>query len=117
MYTYYVYIIECSDGSYYTGITNDINKRMDEHEDGLNTNCYTYNRRPIQLIFQEVFNDVIQAISFEKKLKGWSRAKKEALIEGDFDKLQILSECRNATHHKYNLTKNGFDCAQPDNKS
>jgi putative endonuclease len=52
--------------------------------------------------FYEVFNDVLQAIYFEKKLKKWTRVKKEALINGDYDMLQILAECRNATHHKYN---------------
>jgi putative endonuclease len=51
--------------------------------------------------FHQEFNDVLQAIYFEKKIKGWTRAKKEALISGDFDMLQILSECRNATHYKY----------------
>ena len=47
------------------------------------------------------FTDVIQAILFEKQIKGWSRAKKQALIDGDFDCLQILSECRNFTHSKF----------------
>ena len=64
-------------------------------------NAYTYQRRPIELKFQQEFNHVLQAISFEKKIKGWTRAKKIALIEGDFNKLQVLAECRNATHHKY----------------
>ncbi|CAH8281401.1 conserved hypothetical protein [Mariniflexile fucanivorans] len=51
--------------------------------------------------FRQEFNDVLQAIYFEKKIKGWAKAKKLALINGDFDMLQILSECRNATHYKY----------------
>ncbi len=55
--------------------------------------------------FHQEFNDVLQAIYFEKKLKGWTRAKKKALIDGDFDRLQILSECRNATHYKYGPEK------------
>ena len=98
---YYVYILKCSDGSYYTGITNDIEKRFNEHNYGKNKNCYTYKRRPLEIVFQETFNDVLQAIYFEKKIKKWTRSKKDALIHGDFDMLQILSECRNATHHKY----------------
>lgn len=53
------------------------------------------------LEFHQEFNDVLQAIYFEKKIKGWTRLKKQALIKGDFDMLQILSECRNATHYKY----------------
>lgn len=55
------------------------------------------------MAFYQDFTDPNQAIEFEKKLKKWSRLKKQALIDGNFDKLQDLSECRNATHHKYNL--------------
>lgn len=53
------------------------------------------------LKFQQEFNDVLQAIYFEKKIKGWTRAKKLALINGNFNMLRILSECRNATHFNY----------------
>ena len=56
----------------------------------------------MSLEFYQEFNDVLQAIYFEKKIKGWTRAKKQALIKGDFDMLQMLSECRNSTHYKYN---------------
>lgn len=60
--------------------------------------------------FHQEFNDVLQAIYFEKKLKGWTRAKKKALIDRDGDMLKILSECRNATHFKYNPNnENDFD--------
>lgn len=62
---------------------------------------YTYSRRPVKLVYFETFNDVLQAIWFEKKIKGWNREKKKALIQGDYDRIQILSECRNATHWKY----------------
>lgn len=101
MFYYFVYILKCSDNSYYTGITNDINKRFLEHKSGKHPDCYTFNKRPLELVFQETFNDVLQAIYFEKKIKKWTRAKKEALINGDFDMLKILAECRNATHYKY----------------
>ncbi|WP_347374373.1 GIY-YIG nuclease family protein [Aequorivita sp. Q41] len=101
-YCYYVYILKCSDNSFYTGITNDLSTRFDQHKKGLNKNCYTYKRRPLVLKFHQEFNDVLQAIYFEKKLKGWTKAKKQALIDGDGKMLQILSECRNATHYTYN---------------
>ena len=101
MYFYYVYILKCSDNSYYTGITNDLDKRINEHEFGKNRDCYTYKRRPVNVKFHKTFNDVLQAIYFEKKIKKWTRAKKKALISGNFDMLQILAECRNATHYKY----------------
>lgn len=102
MYLYYVYILKCSDNSCYTGITNNIEKRFEEHKLGYNKDSYTYKRRPLKLEFYQEFNDVLQAIYFEKNIKGWTRAKKKALINGDFNMLQILSECRNASHYKYN---------------
>jgi len=102
MFFYYVYILKCSDDSYYTGITNNIERRINEHQFGKLLDCYTYNRRPVFVKFHQEFNDVLQAIYFEKKIKGWTRAKKEALINNDFEMLQILSECRNATHYDYN---------------
>lgn len=101
MHFYYVYILKCSDNSYYTGITNNLDKRFKEHVFGKYRDCYTFKRRPLEIKFQESFNDVLQAIYFEKKIKKWSRAKKEALINDDYNRLKILSECRNATHYKY----------------
>ena len=102
MKTYFVYILKCADGLIYTGFTNDVARRIEEHQEGLNKNCFTYKRRPLELIFHQEFNDVNQAIYFEKKIKNWSGKKKLALANGDFDLLQILAECRNATHSKYN---------------
>jgi len=101
MKTYYVYILKCSDGFLYTGITNNVERRFEEHQKGLNRNCFTFKRKPLELIFNQVFNDVEQAIYFEKKIKKWSKGKKIALANGNYDMLEILSECRNATHHKY----------------
>ena len=102
MKTYFVYILKCSDGLTYTGITNNISRRFDEHQKGLNKNCFTFKRRPLELIFHQEFNDVNQAIYFEKKIKKWSAKKKLALAIENFDMLEILAECRNATHSKYN---------------
>ncbi|WP_031445292.1 MULTISPECIES: GIY-YIG nuclease family protein [Arenibacter] len=101
MKLYYVYILLCSDGLTYTGITNDLARRLQEHQMGLNRTCFTFKRRPLKLIFEQEFNDVIQAIYFEKKLKKWSSKKKLALAKGQFNLLQILAECRNATHSDY----------------
>jgi putative endonuclease len=80
MKKYYVYILKCSDKSYYTGITNNIERRLDEHNEGINDNAYTHDRRPVELVFTMEFNDVNEAIAFEKQVKGWSRKKKEAII-------------------------------------
>ncbi len=91
----YVYILKCSDNSYYTGVTNDLDKRIVEHNYGINKDCYTYTRRPLNLVFYEIFQNPTQAILWEKKIKGWSRAKKEALISSEFEKLTDLSKCKN----------------------
>ncbi len=91
MKQYFVYILLCNDSSYYTGITNDLERRFNEHQRGENLKCYTYKRRPLKLVFYERFNDVNQAIAFEKQVKGWRRSKKEALINGDWDFLPGLA--------------------------
>lgn len=94
MKIYYVYIVKCSDNSYYTGFTNDLERRINEHNDGLNSDSYTYNRRPVELVFYCEFNDVNQAIDFEKQIKGWSRKKKEAIINDNWKLLPELSKNR-----------------------
>ena len=94
MKTYYVYILKCSDNSYYTGVTNNIERRLFEHNSGFNVGCYTYNRRPLELVFVTEFNDINQAIAFEKQVKGWSRKKKEAIINNRWEDLPELSKNR-----------------------
>jgi len=89
--SYFIYILKCSDNSYYTGVTNDIEKRIYEHQNGLIDGCYTHTRRPVELSLVEEFSDINEAILREKQIKGWSRKKKEALIENDFDKLKTFS--------------------------
>ena len=91
MKSYFVYILECSDQSYYTGVMNELEGRIAEHQNGLNLKCYTYKRRPLELKFIEKFNDINQAIVREKQIKGWNRKKKEALMAHDFDRLVELS--------------------------
>ncbi|HDO22209.1 MAG TPA: GIY-YIG nuclease family protein [Nitrospirae bacterium] len=77
-------------GSYYTGVTNDIERRFYEHQEGLIEGCYTHDKRPLKLIHVEEFTDIIEAISREKQIKGWSRRKKEAIIAGDYEELVKL---------------------------
>lgn len=69
MYSYFVYILKCSDDSYYTGIANNLGTRFTEHQLGSKKDSYTYKRRPLSLEFHQEFNDVLQAIYFEKKIK------------------------------------------------
>ena len=87
----FVYILKCSDNSYYTGVTNNVERRVIEHQEGIDNKSYTYNRRPIELVFYQSYTDASNAIMFEKKLKGWSRAKKEALINNNLHLLPELS--------------------------
>ena len=91
MKQYFVYILLCSDNSYYTGVTNDLERRLYEHENGMDPGSYTCKRRPLKMVFCENFNDINQAIAFEKQVKGWSRKKKEAIIAGNWESLPGLS--------------------------
>jgi len=93
MKDYFVYILKCSDDSYYTGVTNNLEKRINEHQSGI-IKGYTSNRLPIRLVFSERFTDINQAIRFEKQIKGWNRKKKEALISRNFDLLVELSNMK-----------------------
>ena len=94
-HTYIVYIVACKDWSYYIGITNDLEKRLWEHNTGQDKNSYTYSRRPVELKYFETFADVNQAIAREKQLKGWSRKKKQALIAENFNRLKELAKSKN----------------------
>ena len=95
MNQYFVYILECADLSYYVWVTNNLDIRLNEHNFSENPYSYTFSRRPVKLVFSESFSDIYQAITFEKQLKWWSRKKKEALIEGQFDLLKMLSASKN----------------------
>jgi predicted GIY-YIG superfamily endonuclease len=93
MKQYFVYIVECSDGLFYVGSTDDVEIRVTKH----NTEHYggfTSRRRPVKLVFSQEFSSPIEAVTAERQLKGWSRAKKKALIEGRFDLLVELSKSR-----------------------
>lgn len=94
MKQYYVYILKCRDTKYYTGVTNNMERRLLEHETGFDKRCFTYSRRPVTLVFYERYTDIMQAIAREKQIKGWTRAKKEALITSDWEKLKLLAKGR-----------------------
>ncbi|MDD7886672.1 GIY-YIG nuclease family protein [Flavivirga sp. 57AJ16] len=98
-----VYILKCSEGLIYTGVTNNLSRRFEKYQNGLNKNGFTFKRRPLKLVFHQEFNDINQAISFEKKIKNWRAKEKLALANKNFNMLQILAACRKASHSKYNL--------------
>ncbi|MEO6610957.1 MAG: GIY-YIG nuclease family protein [Chitinophagaceae bacterium] len=93
-HNYYVYIVQCKDGLYYTGITNNLERRVWEHNTGYNESCFTFKRRPVELKYYEHFYDVNNAIAWEKQVKGWSRKKKEALFNNDWDTIIKISNSK-----------------------
>ncbi|HEX3164501.1 MAG TPA: GIY-YIG nuclease family protein [Pseudolabrys sp.] len=91
----YVYMLRCADGSYYIGSAtgSDLNQRISEHQSGIRPG-YTQLRRPVELVWSEYFDRITDAIAMERRLKGWSRAKKRALIDGDWKSVSRLSKRR-----------------------
>ena len=83
--TYAIYILKCSDATYYTGLTKDLDARVLEHKIGSRSEAYTFSRRPVKLVWSEVVDSYPEAFQWEHRIKGWSRAKKEALIRGDIE--------------------------------
>lgn len=87
----HVYILRCSDGSFYVGSTRaSLEQRVAQHNDGT-YDGYTAARRPVELVFHQHFDRITDAIAAERQIKGWGRAKKQALIDGDMALLQSLS--------------------------
>ena len=87
-----IYMLRCADGSYYVGSTRRVlETRLSEHEQGASDTGYTRCRRPVTLVFSEVYDRIDDAIRRERQIKGWSRRKKEALIRGDYEALPDLA--------------------------
>ena len=89
-------MLKCANGKYYVGSTNNLRLRLDEHENGVGAQ-FTKAHKPFELVYLEEFDRIDDAFNREQQLKGWSRAKKEALIGGDMNRLHGLSECKNDT--------------------
>ena len=92
-----MYILECSNGQYYVGSTNDLKDRIAEHQRGEGAN-FTTKHLPVKLVYFEEFKRVDLAFKREKQVQGWSRKKKDALIYGAQETLHDLAECQNDTH-------------------
>lgn len=95
----FMYILLCDDGSYYTGSTTNIELRMAQHWSG---ECANHTRKhpPVKLLYFEEFNRIDEAFNREKQIQGWSRKKKEALINGMTVELRKAAECLNESIHK-----------------
>jgi len=88
---FYAYILRCSDGLYYCGSTDDLDQRVAQHQSGRDPHCYTFKRRPVALVWSDRFSTRIEAKEAEQRIKGWGKRKKEALIRGDWEEVQLLS--------------------------
>ncbi len=90
---YYVYILRCADDSFYVGSAQDLDARVKAHNDGRGAS-YTFKHRPVGLVYSEAFPSEDMAVTRERQLKRWTRAKKKALIAGDLERLKRLSKRR-----------------------
>lgn len=94
-----MYILECADGSFYTGSTKNLEQRLRQHQNGQGAN-HTKKRLPVTLVYAEYYGRVSDAFYREKQVQGWSRAKKIALMDSDWQRLHVLAECQNESHFK-----------------
>ena len=97
---YAIYILQCADGTYYTGMTKELDARVQEHQTGAHPDAYTFSRRPVQLVWSEVVESYQEAFRWEHQIKGWSRAKKEALIRGDIDGIHVIVKAERKRREK-----------------
>ena len=90
---FWAYLLRCADGSYYAGHTDDLDKRIGEHAAGA-CGGYTATRLPVELVWSQECSTRIEALDFERQIKGWRRAKKEALIRGDWGEISRLARSK-----------------------
>ena len=90
--SFWVYILQCADKSYYTGHTDNLEQRVAQHQQGYFATCYTYTRRPLELVFSQDFVTREEALTSEQQIKGWSRKKKEAMMQGDWAEVSRLAK-------------------------
>ncbi len=100
MERYFVYMLLCADDSFYVGITNDPDRRLAEHNAGVDQDGYTHERRSVQLVHSSGFRQVLDAIRWEKQLKGWSRSKKRALMNDDWQAIHDIVRAERRSREK-----------------
>ena len=91
--TFWAYLLRCGDGSYYAGHTDNLDHRIGQHRIGRGSD-YTARRQPVALVWSQHFSSRLEALAAERQIKGWSRAKKEALIAGDWARISLLAQSR-----------------------
>lgn len=97
MTTFWVYILRCADGSYYTGHTDNLERRLAEHKTGSIPACFTASRLPVELVFSQVFPTREEALCAERQIKGWGCLKKEAMMRGDWNEVSRLAKLKSVT--------------------
>jgi len=100
--TGYTYILLCSNDQYYTGSTKNLERRLAQHQAGEGAN-FTKKHLPVKLVYFEVYDRIDTAFYREKQIQGWSRKKKEALINNQSEKLHELARCMNESHFENRL--------------
>ena len=89
--SFWVYMLRCSDGSYYTGHTDNLENRIAQHTASAIPGCYAFSRQPLVVVFSQEFPTREEALASEQQIKGWSREKKEAMIDGDWAEISRLA--------------------------
>jgi putative endonuclease len=102
--TFWVYVLRCADDSFYVGVTSNLEQRIAQHHHGFFRSCYTYKRRPLLLEHSASYATADQAFAAEKRIKGWSHAKKLAFVRGDWDEVRHLA-------HEHVRCKQGTDAS------
>jgi predicted GIY-YIG superfamily endonuclease len=92
---FWTYMLQCADGSYYVGHSEDLEYRAGQHHAGTFRDCYTFKRRPLRLVWSQAFPTRIEALEAERQIKGWRRAKKQALIASDWESIGRLARGKN----------------------
>jgi predicted GIY-YIG superfamily endonuclease len=111
--SFWTYILRCADDSYYTGSTDNLEQRFAQHQDGT-FKGYTFKRRPARLMWSQDAGSRIEALEAEKRIKGWTRAEKEALIAGDWEMLSRLARGRSNTATRPSTSSGLTDVGQAD---
>jgi putative endonuclease len=104
----FMYILECSDGSYYTGSTIDLEQRLKQHQNGEGSN-HTKKHLPVKLVYYETFQRIDEAFDREKQIQKWNRKKKEALIKREYKSLPVLSIAHRDVTSSASATRNEND--------
>jgi len=94
---FWVYMLSCADCSFYVGHTDNLETRVGQHQQGIDPACYTFSRRPLQLVFSQPFVTREEALAMERRIKGWNRAKKTALIAGDWAEISRIANFKYGT--------------------